>query len=266
MSNTWSLRATLAPVAWCWLGLAWRTLASTCATPATAWEMLAHWQKWLWMVSFNSKHNTKHVVHLLYGKFTHMFTGICNVLNLCLFFICMHMYCMYVLYDINCWEHECPLGWNTKDVGGICGAIFCINLQLLPMHAHYTVLILEMNSGNLCVFCIAVPPSFKTKLQNVQLDIGKDVQFQCSTLCTPLPRIRYFSLQWEKDLWICIVRIDEKELSFSLEPFRSASVLFSTELFSTGSPIGKRSYSVTTVKSGSLRIRGNTAFFPFKTF
>ncbi|XP_063057570.1 obscurin isoform X3 [Engraulis encrasicolus] len=48
------------------------------------------------------------------------------------------------------------------------------------------------NASTMAKIIVDVPPSFKIKLQTLQLDIGKDMQFKCSTLCNPLPRIRWF--------------------------------------------------------------------------
>ncbi|KAI4872326.1 hypothetical protein NFI96_027754 [Prochilodus magdalenae] len=39
---------------------------------------------------------------------------------------------------------------------------------------------------------VVVPPSFTGKLQNTLLVKGRDVQFQCSTGCVPLPTVRWF--------------------------------------------------------------------------
>ncbi|XP_072537299.1 obscurin [Salminus brasiliensis] len=50
------------------------------------------------------------------------------------------------------------------------------------------------NASILAKITVEVPPSFTAKLQNTPLVKGRDVQFQCSTKCVPLPTVR-----WIKD-------------------------------------------------------------------
>ncbi|KAL7829000.1 hypothetical protein SRHO_G00326340 [Serrasalmus rhombeus] len=48
------------------------------------------------------------------------------------------------------------------------------------------------NASTLAKITVVVPPSFTAKLQNTLLVKSRDVQFQCSTGCVPVPTVRWF--------------------------------------------------------------------------
>ncbi|XP_041913572.1 obscurin isoform X1 [Alosa sapidissima] len=80
---------------------------------------------------------------------------------------------------------------SESNTGSCCLVLTGVSMEDSGQYMCYATSCMG-NASTLAKIVVDVPPSFKIKLQNVQLDIGKDVQFQCSTLCTPLPRIRWF--------------------------------------------------------------------------
>lgn len=54
-------------------------------------------------------------------------------------------------------------------------------------------------------FPCPAPPRFVSRLESSCVIEGDDVQFSCSTLTTPLPRIRYINKDIARDLYIVVV-------------------------------------------------------------
>ncbi|XP_034386307.1 LOW QUALITY PROTEIN: obscurin [Cyclopterus lumpus] len=117
----------------------------------------------------------------------------------------------------------------TEDRSGICSLILdSMTTEDSGQYACYATSSMG-SAGTLAKVVVRAPPRFVSRLESACLIDGEDIQFTCSTLTTPLPRIR-----WLKDGR----ELTEQQKYFILNDARSG-ILCLTVLSATEADIGQ---------------------------